>query len=305
MRVLCAGLVVCDILIKPVSEECLKLDTSKADIIKLAGGGDAFNVAVNLSALGVEATLASRVGRDELGILLAKQAEAAGVNISGITASDIPTSSSVVFIHDNGQRNFLSCKGACHTFEEKDVSNELLERHDMLYVGSAFDLPGLDGEGMNILFERAARLGLKTVLDTTGEIGPRHFDMLCPSLRHVNLFLPSLREALGLSGKKTPEAAACFFHENGSKTVIIKMGREGSLVSEKGRLLKLPAFEADVIDTTGAGDAFVSGVIAAYCKGLSMSECAKFGNAAGAECVRKIGASGTLESYEKLKEYVR
>lgn len=298
MKILCAGLAVCDILIKPVEDTCLKVDTSEVDTIKLKGGGDAFNVAVNLAALGVKSALAARIGKDMLGQAIMEQAANAGVDTNMVLEAELPTSSSAVLIQKNGQRSFLSYKGACHTFSEKDISNETLKQYDCLYIGSAFDLPALDGMGMANLLKRAQKASLKTALDTTGEA--KDFELLRPALAYVNYFLPSIREALSLSKAKRAEDAANFFHIHGARTVIIKMGAEGCLISENGNQLKVPAYPAKVVDTTGAGDAFVAGFLAACCNGLSLRGCAALGNAAGAECVSKLGASGTLESYEQL-----
>ena len=65
--ILCVGIAVCDVLIKPVSEETLARDTTRAQFVKLMGGGDAFNAAGNIASLGVPVRLVSGVGRDELG----------------------------------------------------------------------------------------------------------------------------------------------------------------------------------------------------------------------------------------------
>jgi len=298
MKILCAGLAVCDILIKPVGESCLKVDTSKVDTIALKGGGDAFNVAVNLASLGVKSALATRIGKDEFGQILTEQAQNAGVDTTMMCGCKLATSSTAVLIQENGQRSFLSFKGAAHTFTEKDISNDALKEFDCLYIGSAFDLPALDGMGMANLLKRAQKAKLKTALDTTGEA--KDFQLLRPALAYVNYFLPSIREALSLSRAKSAEDAARFFHTNGAKTVIIKMGAEGCLISENGNQLRVPAYPSKVVDTTGAGDAFVAGFLAACCNGLSLRGCGALGNAAGAECVSKLGASGTLSSYELL-----
>ena len=81
MKVLCAGLIVCDVLAKPISKEVLEADTSTADYIVLRGGGDAFNVAVNLTSLGVDASLAGRIGEDDMGDWLKRHTETYGVDI--------------------------------------------------------------------------------------------------------------------------------------------------------------------------------------------------------------------------------
>ena len=57
IKILCVGLMVCDLMVKPVTEQALREDTSQAEMIRMQVGGDAFNVASNLAALGVETAL--------------------------------------------------------------------------------------------------------------------------------------------------------------------------------------------------------------------------------------------------------
>ncbi len=300
MRVLCCGLIVCDILIKPVSHRTLRVDTSTAESIKMSGGGDAHNVAVNLATLGVKTSLVGRIGTDEPGRWLLGGIRSSGVDASHLLLTDEATSTSAVLIRENGERNFVSCKGACHNLAEGDIPDSILHEHDILYVGSAFDLPGLDGEGMARLFGRADRAGMQIVLDVTANPCKRNMYTLAPSLRHVDFFMPSRREAAALSGRRNMKKAADFFHDRGPGTVAIKLGGEGSLLSHAGEKKIFPAHETAVVDTTGAGDAFVSGFIAAHVRGFSVDDCAKIGNAAGAVCIGHMGASGMLTGFEAL-----
>lgn len=300
MKILCVGLMVGDILVKPISKRCLEADTTPVDTIALSGGGDAFNVACNLSSLGVQATLVSKVGNDCLGIFIKDKAKGGGVDTSSIMVVDTATSSSIVLIKEDGQRNFLSFKGACHTLAESDITSSLLQAHDCLYIGSAFDLPYLDGEGMLTLLKRARALGLSTAVDTTADA--TNFALIQPCLKYITYFLPSLREAIALSSKNSPKDAARFFHKFGAETVIIKLGAQGCLLSQEGSQLNIPAYTAKVVDTTGAGDAFVAGFLASCARGASLRVCAAIGNAAGAECVSQIGASGSLQKYEQLHQ---
>ncbi len=305
MRILCVGLTVWDISIKPVNERSLEQDTSTAEFIKLNGGGDAYNVAVNLAALGINAALLSKVGEDELGAFLIQSAQESGVDVSLLKRIPLPTSASAVLIRESGERSFISYKGACHALSEKDIPNDVLSCYGLLYVGSAFDLPSLDGDGMARLFARAKKLGLVTALDTTAE--PCRSDMatFANVLKNVDLFMPSEREAVALTGECATDKAADIFHTCGPKTVVIKLGARGCLLSKDGGKTILPPYNAKIVDSTGAGDAFVAGFLAALSRGMPLSDCARIGNAAGAVCVSRVGASGTIKSFKELLERIK
>ena len=98
IKILCVGLMVCDLMVKPVTEQVLREDTSQAEMIRMQVGGDAFNVASNLAALGVETALYSAVGRDAFGDFALAYAEKLGVPAQWIQKTDRPTSVTAVLI---------------------------------------------------------------------------------------------------------------------------------------------------------------------------------------------------------------
>jgi sugar/nucleoside kinase (ribokinase family) len=172
-------------------------------------------------------------------------------------------------------------------------------------LGSAFDLPGMDkNNGIATLLERARKQGLFTVLDLTTDLTPAHLEILKPALPWISLFMPSRGEALGLTGKTDPAEAAAVFLSMGCGAVVIKLGADGCMVLSDGNCITLPAYPAEVVDTTGAGDAFVSAFIAGRVKGLPLETCARLGNAAGSVCVSAIGANGALKNFEQLEKII-
>ena len=128
---------VCDLLIKPVTRETLSADSAKAEAIRMLVGGDAFNVASNLSALGTETTLYSAVGEDAFGAFALDYAEKLGVSTQWIKTTDGPTSVTAVLIHPDGERSFVVQRGASHELKERQISDDLLRKYDLLYIGSA------------------------------------------------------------------------------------------------------------------------------------------------------------------------
>ena len=85
------------------------------------------------------------------------------------------------------------------------------------------------------------------------------------------------------------------------------MGKRGCFAQENSGSVPflLPAYSSiDVVDTTGAGDSFCSGFLAAWAKGEPFAECVRFANAAGAHCVMKKGATTGMKSYEEIKKFM-
>ena len=300
IKILCVGLMVCDLLIKPVTRETLSADSAKAEAIRMLVGGDAFNVASNLSALGTETTLYSAVGEDAFGAFALDYAEKLGVSTQWIKTTDGPTSVTAVLIHPDGERSFVVQRGASHELKERQISDDLLRQYDLLYIGSACGIPGLDGEGLTKLLHRAKVLDCKTAMDITGNPTRRSAAQLLPALPNLDFFLPSAYEAMDLSGRDSPGKAADYFHEKGVPVVAVKMGGQGALLSAGGKQEVFPAYEGPVVDTTGAGDAFVAGFLASLSRGESLPGCVQIGNGAGAKCVERLGSSGTLPAYQEL-----
>lgn len=306
MKVLCVGLMVCDIIAKPVEKKMLEKDHSKIRCIHIRNGGDAFNVACNLVSLGIENCLHSAVGRDTIGAVVLENARNAGVCTDQIVIEDRETSASLVMIQKDGERHFLSQNGASQFLTGKKIPDDLLEESDILYIGSACDLPGLDGENLHCLLERAKAHQMITVMDVTGNPGREELVKLKDSLPLIDFFMPSNYEAQNLTGTESEEAAAKALIALGVKTVVIKRGSKGSLMltaDNPESIEYFPAYKMDAVDSTGAGDAFVSGFLAAYCKKYPIGQCIEIASLTGADCVRTLGASGNLKNisyYEQM-----
>jgi sugar/nucleoside kinase (ribokinase family) len=120
---------------------------------------------------------------------------------------------------------------------------------------------------------------------------------LAPCLPYIDYFVPSLPEGQALTGLNDPVDIARALLAYGVKTVGLKMGMDGCLVmSGDEQVNHLPAFQIDVVDATGAGDAFAAGFIAGVWHGWPMEQTARFANAVGALCVTGLGATGGVRT---------
>jgi len=124
--------------------------------------------------------------------------------------------------------------------------------------------------------------------------------VLAPSLPWADYALMNEEEARILTGRTEPEEAARVLRDLGANHVVIKLGRRGCWADG----VMVPGFEVDAIDTTGAGDCFSGGFVAALQRGLPIEEAARFANAVGALAVQKVGATAGVLDWDSTARWL-
>ena len=153
-----------------------------------------------------------------------------------------------------------------------------------------------DGAPTTALLKAAKAAGRATTFDLLSAT-PETTKVLRPSLPYVDYFVPSIEDATVMSGLAKAEDSARFFRDLGARTCILTMGGEGCLVATPDVLFRLPAFEIDVKDTTGCGDAFSAGLIAGLHHGWDVEKSARFASAAGALVATGLGSDAGIVSF--------
>ena len=307
MKIICAGLMVCDMIAKPIDRKIFSYDSIRLDSFQIATGGDALNVALNLSKLKINVMMVGRVGNDINGNFLIEALEKHGVDPTNvIRTSQLNTAVSIAMVDSAGERRFAYFGGANDSFDERDVSDDLLKKAKILFIGSAFGMHGLEAENLENLCRRAKENGLEVILDVTSNPSARQMVTIKKVLPYVDVFIPSQDEAASLTGVSEIPEAAEKFSELGGKTIVIKAGAAGCYVRDGVDKGYISAVKTNVIDTTGAGDAFVSGYIYGLTKSFSAFECARLGTIMGARCVSGLGATeSTPYEDDLMKTYNR
>ncbi|HNV70855.1 MAG TPA: carbohydrate kinase family protein [Candidatus Ozemobacteraceae bacterium] len=304
-RVLSIGVVVLDILTSPVERLPEPEKTLSISHVDFAVGGCAANTAHALSRLGFSVSLLGRIGDDVFGRLIRSALQKECIDLSYLE-DDVhtPTSTSVVLIDNTGERRFLHRSGASGKLA---IPADLpLSQFDFLHLGGCFLVPGCMGVPLVQLFRKAREKGVVTSIDTLWHTGGNWTDILS-ALPHTDYFMPSLLEAQMITGKQLPEEIARYLHDNGSEKVIIKMGERGAFVSTRQEQQVIPAFrvpEGKLKDTTGAGDAFVAGVLKGISLGWELTRAARLGNACGALATTHFGGP-LMQDRHQLSEYIR
>lgn len=305
--VLCAGLALVNFPIHPVDENVFKNDVNMVSPITLLPGGDAANQAVVVSRLGGRTVLLSAIGRDSLGTMLLHMLEESGSNldVSHVAVEeDNTTGVAAMLIRPDGQRNFCINRGSLLEFGLKHIDMELLEQAKIVSIGGLMSLPGFDGEGTEEFFRRAKLAGAVTVADTKKDLWKIGLEGIRGTLRYTDYFFPSLEEAQAVSGENTVEKIAETFLECGSLHVGIKLGKDGCYFRDRTQEFYLPAYACETIDTTGAGDNFMSGFITGLLHGWDVRKCCRFASAAGAICASALGPNSAVVSMEQVIRFM-
>ena len=306
--VACVGILVADIIANPIDAMPEKGKLSLISSTSLHSGGNAMTAAVNLRKMGLRSSVVGKVGADAFGSFLEEILKKEGVDTRSLAKDqNTQTSTSVVLSYGDGERSFLHCMGANGTFSISDVDWQVIEEAEIVFVTGTFIMDTFDGQQTAEFLKQCKKMGKITALDVCWDSRGRWGDVLWPAMLYIDLFMPSIDEAREIAQAADCSAMADAFFRQGVKKVVIKCGSDGCFLKEGPQMQEyyLPVCPGvKAVDTTGAGDSFCSGFLAAYRKGKSFLDCGRFANAAGAHCVMKKGATTGMVSFEELEHYL-
>jgi ribokinase len=224
--------------------------------VSVRGGGSAANVAAWAAALGTPVALVCNVGDDERGRAAVAELRAARVQVHARVDPQRPTGTCLVVVEPDGERTMLSDAGA------NDAPLPEIPPGDHLHVvGYALVRDGPRASALAAI-EQARRAGTTVSVDPSPMVRPG-------AIPPVDLLLPNEREAELLTGE-----------------MAVKLGAAGARWGD----VHVPAEPVDVVDTTGAGDAFAAGLLTARMHGADRAAALRAGCAAAARAVAQVGA---------------
>jgi sugar/nucleoside kinase (ribokinase family) len=302
MDVVTLGIVCADVMVRPIESFPERGKLSHVPTLEIHLGGLAAVTATVLSQLGAKSAFIGCTGNDGFGDYLMGVMTGNGVDVSQVRrTSEYGSSATVVLVAHDGERTFLHHMGANRLVSEQDVDLEFVSRARVLHWGGPSVNPGLDGEPIGRVLEKARARGLTTSMDTCFDGQGKWFQLIKHALPHLDIVMSSLEEARNYTGKQTPEEIADFYRSFGVETVLVKLGADGVFAKNSKGQHRLPAHKVKVVDTTGAGDAACGGFLYGYLHGWGLLECAKMANAVGALTVQQMGGAEAVKSLEQVK----
>jgi ribokinase len=280
MRIATLGDVMLDVIVR-LEQPLAHGDDVRAQTTAVAGG-QAANVAAWAASLGADARCIAKRGDDAAGELVARELAVRGIEFVGPIVAG--ATGVVVSIVENGERSMASDRGVASTLTSDELDVAWLDACDVLHLSGYALLrePIVDAAllAARIARERGARVSVDVAAWTeVRAFGPVRFRELLDTLAPDVLFATEAEwEMLGGAYLTAP-------------TGVIKRGARGCIVVTEDARLDLAPLETEVVDTTGAGDAFAAGFLQVlFGLGGSLEDAARRGLECAARCVARVGS---------------
>lgn len=258
--------------------------------ISTHGGGAAGNVASWSQVSGAPTKIVARVGSDPAGKAIVSEFDTLGVEHGNCIIPGTQTGVVVVLVDLTGERTMFPETGANSGLSLKDLPE--LDGIEVVYLSGYSLLDNVSRPGVLEIVAKIREAKIPIFFDpaTVGGMSQVDINEITSWLPLMSVLFMNEEEATFLTGHTQLEPALDALLES-SPTAIIKCGSEGAIGKTRGsELVKIPAMPTHVIDTTGAGDSFAGGFIAAWLHDQDLKMCMEAGATSAAQCVSIVGA---------------
>lgn len=290
-RVSVIGCVQVDLVVTPVEQLPPSGATRFVDDLGMRPGGAGANAALAFTDVGVRPRLAGALGDDQFGQWLLGVMREAGLADELLLSVGQSTGATVAVEAPGRDRSFLTYLGVNERWDATMIAPDLLDCDHLLFC-DYFAAPGMQGASARTILGGAREAGATTYFDTSWD--PRDWPAETRQeveglLPLVDVFLPNEAEACAIADRPgDPRSAAGWLQERSGGWVVVKLGGEGCLaVGPGGVELSAPAPQVVLVDSTGAGDAFNAGLIAALARGEDWSAALRAASALASEIVAR------------------
>ena len=214
------------------------------------------------------------------------------------------TSRCVILLVEGEDRRYLYHTGANAALTVDQIDRKWLSGLQVFYLGGLFVLPGLDLERLVDLLRFCRRQGVKTVVDVVVPQEVSGMASIGKLLPLVDVFVPNHDEAQAFTGMIDPFDQLAAFDSAGAHTVIVTRGKAGAVASTEGQHWHCGSYAMNVVDPSGSGDAFTSGVIRSLLQGWDMPQTLRYASAVGASVTRAVGTTDAVFSAEEARVFI-
>jgi sugar/nucleoside kinase (ribokinase family) len=262
-----------------------------------SSGGSVANTCAVAAGLGARVGFLGKVAQDQLGGVFRHDITAAGVHFPTAALQDgAPTARCLIVVTPDGQRTMNTYLGACVSFGGADLDEGAVAGSAVTYLeGYLFD-PPLAQAAFHRAAEVAHRAGRLVALSLSDAFCvDRHRAAFQALVRDgVDILFANEAELCSLYEENEFDAAAAWAGRDVALAVLTR-GEAGSLVLRGAERVEVQAAPAQVVDTTGAGDAYAAGFLAAHAAGRSLPACGRLGSLAAAAAISAHGARPSVD----------
>lgn len=306
------------------------VDLSDVSLFRNSVGGSPTNIAIGASRLGLRAALLTRVGVDQMGTTILQTLEREGVDVSAIQRdAERLTALVLLAVKDrtNAPHIFYRHECADMALSEADVDPALVARAKSIVVtGTHFSTETVANaswkairlakeNGAKVIFDidfRPSLWGLAAHADGAerSALAPRVSEAFSAVINAADVVVGTEEEICAACNLSDVEAALHQIRSEAAVLIVCKRGAYGCDIFPGGATGKLEAplqgtrFNVDVVNSVGAGDAFMAGFLRAYLKGEDLQSCATFANACGAIAVTRLLCSQDYATWPELQYFI-
>lgn len=279
---------------------------SDVEGFKRHAGGSPANITANLLNLGEDAILITRIGKDPFGDYLTHTFQEKGIDTSYVQVDEERNTSLVFVAKSKGNPKFLPVRSADYYIEKPNNIKEVLKETGFFHISSWSISHNPSRKTVFSIIDDIADTKIKLCFDPNYRkiLWEREDDSMITIskvLKNTYLCKPSDDDAFHIFGKMDSETYVKEFHKLGAQNVILTMGKDGALVSDGKKMVHQETVSRVVVETTGAGDGFWSGVYCAFINNQDIFTAARWGSAVAAFRLRTVGSDLPLPSMAVIR----
>jgi sugar/nucleoside kinase (ribokinase family) len=306
-KVVCLGVHLLDVLVRHPTAPNLEPGWQLLDDLRITAAGTAAGPAVDLAKLGAQPISMGVIGDDYEGGLMVDLMAGFGCDMSRLVRDPGgPTHVSLLFIGPDGERNpiMIRLTGA-RPLTLADIDMDAVASADVLHVGGADQLGEFVDEGLTQLVGHARANDVVVTVDVLAMTDEAMRDRLAPALSQAQFFFPNEGQLAEMTGTEDPaEGVRRLRDTTGVETVIGTLGGEGSLILGPAGEARVPAFDVDVVDTTGCGDAYLAGFVVASANGWDAEAAGYLGAAASGLVATGLGSDSGIVDLDSTLDFM-
>jgi len=280
--------------------------------VELTAAGSVGYCAIDLARLGLKVAMLSSVADDALGRLVLEALKSEGVDTEAVKIEKRAASGIGVYMLLFGSfKRPLTGRLATHApwpARLSHLAEQRLASARLLHCGGYLHYESRWGEPTERLYRKAKKLGLITSVDTQFPFAPVKgpwIKLFGNLLDYVDVIFTDETEAASITGVSDPEAAARELLRAGPRIAVVKMGAQGALLAEKGRVVHQKAFPVpELTDSIGAGDAFDAGVLYGILAGWPLPRTTRFAAAVSALTLPGMGGNRTAPTLKEVNKFL-
>ena len=277
------------------------LSTDEADQLYAAmgparevSGGSGANTMAGVAALGLDTAFIGQIADDQLGAIFAHDMRSLGVHFqTPPLESGPPTGRCLILVTPDAQRTMNTCPGASHELAPDALDEAMIRSASILYLEGYLFGPEGPRRAMRRAVDIAHEAGNRVAFTLSESVcipGRREAFLDMIDSGAIDLLFANEEEAAQLTGSSDAEASLAQLAAK-VPTLVVTRGPAGATAIENGERVEIPAVQIrQVVDTTGAGDLFAPGFLAARCRGHGVERSLHAGATAAAEVISHFGA---------------